>query len=140
MAVGKTLPRGLRNHNPLNIRHSKDMWQGMADTQTDKEFVQFKADVYGLRAAFVIVHNYIRKYRLTSVEQIVARWAPASENNVSAYVDAVYKFSFIPPGTIIKWQDENTVCRLLWAMARVECGREVSFGLVCNAYAMAKRA
>ena len=28
------LPRGIRNHNPLNIRKSKDQWKGMAEVQT----------------------------------------------------------------------------------------------------------
>ena len=35
--------RGIRNNNPLNIRHSKDKWQGIAITQTDKSFVQFQS-------------------------------------------------------------------------------------------------
>ena len=25
------LPRGIRNHNPLNVRRSKDQWKGMAE-------------------------------------------------------------------------------------------------------------
>ena len=33
------LPRGIRNHNPLNIRKSKDQWKGMAEVQTDRAFV-----------------------------------------------------------------------------------------------------
>ena len=28
------LPRGIRNHNPLNVRRSKDQWKGMAEVQT----------------------------------------------------------------------------------------------------------
>ena len=31
--------RGIRNHNPLNIRHGKSQWLGMAEQQTDKAFV-----------------------------------------------------------------------------------------------------
>ena len=37
------LPRGIRNHNPLNIRRSKDQWKGMAEVQSDRAFVQFKS-------------------------------------------------------------------------------------------------
>ena len=33
------MKRGIRNNNPLNIRHSSDKWQGAAMTQTDKSFV-----------------------------------------------------------------------------------------------------
>ncbi len=38
-----SLPRGIRNHNPLNIRRSKDQWKGMAEVQNDRAFVQFKS-------------------------------------------------------------------------------------------------
>ena len=30
------IPRGIRNHNPLNIRRSKDQWKGMAEVQSDR--------------------------------------------------------------------------------------------------------
>ena len=29
------MKRGLKNNNPLNIRHSKDQWQGACKEQTD---------------------------------------------------------------------------------------------------------
>ena len=41
------MKRGIRNNNPLNIRHSADKWQGASETQTDKSFVQFKSMAYG---------------------------------------------------------------------------------------------
>ena len=30
------MKRGIRNNNPLNIRHSTDRWQGASEEQTDK--------------------------------------------------------------------------------------------------------
>ena len=39
--------RGIRNNNPLNIRHSADRWQGARMKQTDPSFVQFKTMAYG---------------------------------------------------------------------------------------------
>ena len=33
--------RGMRNNNPLNIRHGKSRWVGMAEQQSDRAFVQF---------------------------------------------------------------------------------------------------
>ena len=51
--------RGIRNNNPLNIRHSTNKWQGMAPSQSDRAFVQFTARKYGYRAAFVLIRNYI---------------------------------------------------------------------------------
>ena len=39
------LPRGIRNNNPLNIRRSKDQWKGLAETQNDRAFCQFKSSM-----------------------------------------------------------------------------------------------
>ena len=50
------LPRGIRNNNPLNIRKSKDQWQGMRREQTDSAFCQFENLAYGWRAAFKLLY------------------------------------------------------------------------------------
>ena len=47
------ISRGIRNNNPLNVRRSKDKWQGMKALQTDASFVQFETMAYGWRAAFL---------------------------------------------------------------------------------------
>ena len=39
------IARGIRNNNPLNIRRSKDKWQGMKALQTDAQFCQFELSV-----------------------------------------------------------------------------------------------
>ena len=80
------LPRGIRNHNPLNIRKSKDQWKGMAEVQTDRAFVQFKSLEWGWRAAFyLLTRTYYHKYRLYTIRAIVSRWAPPNENNQSPH-------------------------------------------------------
>ena len=50
-----SLPRGLRNNNPLNIRRSSQPWRGKVANPTDKDFEQFISMEDGLRAAFVIL-------------------------------------------------------------------------------------
>ena len=35
--------RGLRNCNPLNIRRTADLWQGLAERQPDPEFFTFRS-------------------------------------------------------------------------------------------------
>ena len=52
------MTRGIRNNNPLNIRHSADQWQGARVEQTDKAFVQFKSMAYGYRAAWKVLESY----------------------------------------------------------------------------------
>lgn len=74
------LPRGLQNHNPGNIRHSAEKWQGEVQPSTDPEFKQFVSDAYGYRALLKLISNYITRYGCTTLRRVIARWAPPSEN------------------------------------------------------------
>ena len=91
-------PRGIRNCNPLNIRHSKDQWKGLAERQQDAAFCQFKSLEYGWRAAFyLLTRTYYHKRRLYTIRTIIRRWAPESENNTEAYIANVSKLTGILP-------------------------------------------
>jgi hypothetical protein len=85
----KTPSRGIRNHNPGNIRLSKDKWQGLSPSQPDKEFFTFQNPVYGIRAMARILIKYQDDYGLRTIRGIIGRWAPASENNTEAYIKRV---------------------------------------------------
>ena len=92
------LPRGIRNNNPLNIRRSKDQWQGLKKEQTDSSFCQFEDLVYGWRAAFkLLTRTYYHTYRLYTIRAIVTKWAPPNENNSKAYVENVSRLTGIHP-------------------------------------------
>ena len=93
-----TTPRGIRNNNPLNIRRSKDQWQGLRAQQTDASFCQFESMEYGWRAAFkLLTRTYYHTYRLFTIRGIVSKWAPANENNTKAYIANVSKMTGIGP-------------------------------------------
>ena len=93
------IPRGIRNHNPLNIRRSKDQWKGMAEVQNDRSFCQFETLEYGWRAAFyLLTRTYYHKYRLYTIRGIISRWAPPQDNNdTSAYIANVSRLTGIDP-------------------------------------------
>ena len=92
------LPRGIRNNNPLNIRRSKDKWQGLSALQTDAAFCQFESMEYGWRAAFyLLTRTYYHKYRLFTIRNIIRRWAPENENNTEAYIRNVSRLTGIDP-------------------------------------------
>ena len=69
--------RGLRNCNPLNIRRTADLWQGLAERQPDPEFFTFRSMPWGYRAAFIVLRTYCHKYGLRTVRDIIARWRTA---------------------------------------------------------------
>lgn len=83
------IPRGIRNHNPGNIRRNSDPWQGLAERQGDVKFFTFKSPVYGIRALARTLITYQDKHGLRTIRQIIGRWAPPVENNTNAYVRAV---------------------------------------------------
>lgn len=136
MARQKNLPRGIRNNNPLNIRHG-NVWLGEVANPSDTEFEQFCSMEYGLRAAFVILRRYIRRYGHNTIRSIVSTWAPSSENNTKAYIDKVCAQMKIDPDEPIKYEDSETMCRLVSAMCLVECGQRVDEAKISKAYTMA---
>ena len=122
-----SLPRGIRNNNPLNIRRSKDKWKGMKAQQSDAQFVQFESMEWGWRAAFwLLTRTYYHKYRLYTIRTIVSRWAPASENNTKAYVDNVSRLTGIGLDEPIGIPGEQPARWMMVgvAMAIQECGTE----------------
>lgn len=114
-------PRGYRNNNPLNIRHSKSRWAGMRGVQTDEEFVQFESMEMGYRAACLVVLTYRKRYNRRTIRQIIERWAPKRENNTNVYVYHVCEWMHIGNPDHIVTMDE--IPSLIQAMSRQETGR-----------------
>ena len=80
--------RGIRNHNPGNIRANKIIW----DSQTgidDAGFAIFKSPEWGIRALAKLLLNYEKIHGLNTVEGIIGRYAPVKENNTGAYINSV---------------------------------------------------
>ena len=116
----KSMSRGIRNNNPLNIRRTATKWKGQRPEQTDPHFVQFTAMEWGIRAAFCLLGTYADKYGLRSVEQIVSRWAPPSENNTESYIANVCRMTGFTPTQPL---ERRHWAVLLQAMARIETGK-----------------
>lgn len=85
------IPRGIKNNNPLNIRHSSNKWQGESSDQFDDNFVNFTTPVWGIRAAMKTLMTYQKKYNLHSIWEIIKRWAPQTENPTDSYAQNVAK-------------------------------------------------
>lgn len=129
-------PRGIRNNNPLNIRIG-NTWLGERPHPTDKAFEEFVSMEYGIRAAFMILRRYIRRYGLNTIPQIVSTWAPSSENDTQKYIEVVCQCSGIPADEVIYYDDKVAMCRLVDAMAFVECGKHIGFKTIEKGYDIA---
>ncbi len=111
-------PRGLRNNNPLNIRHSADTFRGEVEG-TDRAFKTFSYMSYGYRAAFVILGTYLSR-GLNTIEKIISRWAPPSENNTFDYVEIVELLSDVPRDKVLTATDGADYIQIVAAMSFVE--------------------
>lgn len=129
------LPRGIRNKNPLNIRVG-NAWLGEVENPTDTNFEQFVSVVYGLRAAFVLLRRYIERYHIDTVETIISRWAPASENATGAYITFVASRMQCPTRQMLDFNNRTQMCDLVCAMARYENGIDIERADVEQAYDM----
>lgn len=117
--------RGLRNNNPGNIRLSATTrWQGEVRPSQDKSFCQFRTMAYGYRAQIKLLQNYIRKHGRITVEEILVRYAPASENNTRTYIDSVCRQmgGVYSKMYVINPESKTVMCALVAAMSRVENG------------------
>ena len=120
-------PRGVRNCNPGNIRKNGDLFQGEIDS-TDPDFKQFRSMAYGYRAIFKILRTYKNNYSLNTLEQMIYRWAPPSDNNkTEVYVDFVAKRAGIDRKDIVDVSNMTAMCRIVEAMAIMECGGETGW-------------
>ena len=91
MADGiEKLPRGIRNKNPGNIKLGTN-WDGLADEQTDPTFCIFDEAVMGIRALQRILLTYRFTHKKATIDEIIYRWAPPSENSTDKYVEFVCK-------------------------------------------------
>ena len=131
--------RGLRNDNPLNIRHGKSQWVGMREKQTDKQFVQFTERVYGYRAAFVLLRCYIGKGKDT-LGKIIAKWAPSSDgNNTQSYINYVSKSTGINARHALRFEDKKDLVEVVRSMAHMESGIIEDRKLIEEAYNLANK-
>lgn len=119
-------PRGIRNNNPGNIRIGNS-WRGEVPPgeRTDRQFEQFVSLEYGYRALLITLRTYITKHKRTTLRAIITRWAPSRENDTEAYIRRAAEYSGILPGKMLKATDKAELCKLAYAISRVENGRYV---------------
>lgn len=123
------MTRGIRNNNPLNIRYNAaNNWRGklLSIMRTDQDFEEFSSMDYGFLAALNLIGNtYMHRYHLNTPSAIIARWAPASENNTDGYIKTVCRLTGLGGEEVISNHDTK-LRELVLAMAQVECGAEVN--------------
>lgn len=121
-----SLPRGIRNNNPLNIEAGTFTSGLPGYTGSDGRFARFETPDQGVNAADRLLGTYANKYGLNTVSGIVGRWAPTSDgNNVSSYAANVSKQLGVDPNAPLNMADPELRRRLIGAMGQHENGRPI---------------
>ncbi len=120
--MAKRPPRGIRNHNPGNIRAvPRARFEG--ETGADPEGYRiFESPLHGIRAISRQLLLY-RRRGLTTIAKIVAAWAPPSENNTKIYIANAAKAVGVAAGAVIDVRRHDVMRKLVEAIIRQEVGR-----------------
>ena len=116
------MARGLANRNPGNIRRSAVRYRGEVQPSRDPAFKQFETMAWGYRAIFVLLDTYRVRHGLRTLAEMIARWAPPTENRTDAYIRAVAERTGIPADRPLNTRDRATMIPVAAAISRVENG------------------
>lgn len=114
--------RGERNNNPGNIRKTSIRWLGEI-LGNDIGFEKFDTPEHGIRALAKILLTYQDKYKLRTINEIISRWAPKSENNTGVYINFVAFRTKLLADTILDLHNRSILCSLVTAIIEFENGR-----------------
>jgi len=116
-----SLPLGLRNNNPGNLRPG-DNWQGMIGI--NQNFIVFENILWGIRALGTDIRTKVNN-GYNTIEKLITRYAPPTENNTAAYIAAVSNYTGINPQTVLQLT-AGTLAALIRAIMNVELGQNYS--------------
>jgi hypothetical protein len=123
-----------RLNNPGHIERRRDgkpeVWQGVAKFQPHGRFLAFESNVMGVRAIVVTLITYYDKRvardgsRIDTLREVVARWAPATENNVGAYATHLGHLLDMDPDQPVNIKHPEIMFGLVKGIIRHENGRD----------------
>jgi hypothetical protein len=124
--------RGIRNHNPGNIKDFDIPWKGIladddrdADQKAENTFVVFCGPWWGIRAMAITIRNYSRRHGLQTIEGIIRRWAPAGDiNPTDDYIEFVADAVGVHRGNKIDVEDFQKMRKIVQAIVRFENGED----------------
>lgn len=113
--------RSARNNNPGNIESNSTAWVGK--TGDDGRFVTYATPEHGVRAMGKTLETYQNKHGLTTVSQMISRWAPPNENNTTNYATFVASEMGISPDAQIDLSANPELAqKMVGAMIKMEGG------------------
>ena len=124
---------GTELNNPFDLRDEGIPWKGLIGAKD--RFCEFDTIEHGLRAGFRDIHTAWKMDGLNSIRQIVSKYAPPSENDSTAYINAVCKETNLGPDDPLQLDVPENLCALGMAVLRQEQGKvDPSYNLTQAVY------
>lgn len=117
-----SLKRGERNNNPGNLNFA-----GQAGATLERpggRFARFDTAFDGLRAMGRQLSLYAQR-GINTVEGIISTWAPSSENDTGAYVNAIAERLGVHPQAALNLQNPQVLGGLMNGIIHHENGRNI---------------
>ncbi|WP_233977274.1 lytic transglycosylase [Pectobacterium versatile] len=127
--IPSSLKRGERNNNPGNLNFA-----GQAGATLERDggrFAKFDTAFDGLRAMGRQLSLYAQR-GINTVEGIISTWAPSSENDTGAYVNAMAKRLGVHPQAALNLQNPQVLGGLMNGIIHHENGRNIYSGDLIN--------
>lgn len=126
---GANEPRGIRNNNPGNLNYVGQNGATLEEHSTPR-FARFNSAFEGFAALGKQIKAYYNGtskaagyQKLQSVEDIISRFAPASENNTQAYINKLSKMIGVGRGDSLNIQDPQVLATLMNGITQIENGK-----------------
>lgn len=115
-------PTPILLNNPGALEHTHDHWEGMTRLQDNKRFVRFISPKYGIRGMMKTLRTYESAYCFTTINTIITRYAPPSENNTEAYIIDVSTRTGMSRNQVLDLNDIDVLIKLAKAIVMHENG------------------
>lgn len=122
------IPRPARDNNPGDLDSGAN-WQGLMlesemtpEQKAEPRFCIFKTPEFGFRALCLLLRNYHVIYKCDTIEQIVHKFAPPTENDTKAYVTAVAHDCGVSPTVTLPVISRDFMFKLAKAITKHETG------------------
>ena len=100
-SITGTVPRGIRNNNPLNLRYidPAHAWNGQVGN--DGGYGVYDSPESGIRAGSKQLQKDYSVGNDNTLRALITSWAPPTENNTDAYITDVASQTGLDPDTLL---------------------------------------
>lgn len=121
-SVGTGTTRAERNNNPGNLNYAGQTGAVLEDG-SNARFAKFGSTAEGVSALARQLQRYGDR-GLDTISKIINKYAPSSENNTQAYIDALSKRLGVSGDQKLDLNDSSTLTGLIKGIARHEAGSD----------------